>query len=102
MICDHDLLRIAGLPAPRERFSIIDLALVCQPGISTATVRLRNEKGEEQRAEARGSGSVSALFRAIERATEVTVRLLDYQIVSMEPGVNAVGEVSVRISSPQE
>ncbi len=101
VICDHDLLRIAGLPAPRERFGIIDLALVCQPGLSTATVRLSNEKGEEQRAEARGSGSVSALFRAIERATEVAVRLLDYQIHSMEPGVSAVGEVSVRIASPQ-
>ena len=62
--------------------------------IPTATVRIR--QGEEMLEEAAtGDGPVSAIFRAIERATGVGTTLVEYNVHAVTPGKQALGEVSV-------
>ncbi len=62
--------------------------------IPTATVRIRY--GEELLEEAAtGDGPVSAIFKAIERATGVESTLVEYNVHAVTPGKQAMGEVSV-------
>lgn len=62
--------------------------------IPTATVRIR--KGDQLFEEAAtGDGPVSAIFKAIERATEVNTTLVEYNVHAVTPGKQAMGEVSV-------
>ncbi|CAM2006079.1 2-isopropylmalate synthase [Acanthopleuribacter pedis] len=67
--------------------------------IATATVALAHET-EERRAEeaACGDGPVDALFKAIERAVGIRVRLTDYQIRGVTRGKDAQGEITVAVS----
>jgi 2-isopropylmalate synthase len=67
--------------------------------VPTATVQLQRE-GDEVRCDAAiGDGPVDAVFRALERVTGVTARLEDYQVRSVSSGKDALGEVSVEITS---
>jgi 2-isopropylmalate synthase len=62
--------------------------------IPTATVRIRY--GEEVLEEAAtGDGPVSAIFKAIERATGLDSTLVEYNVHAVTPGKQAMGEVSV-------
>lgn len=62
--------------------------------IPTATVRIRDQ--EETREEAAtGDGPVDAVFRAIERASGVSARLVEYTVTAVTPGKQALGETSV-------
>ncbi len=67
--------------------------------IPTATVKIENlKKGTEsevhQGAET-GDGPISALFRAIEKATGLETRLVHYQITPISDGKDALGEARV-------
>ena len=63
-------------------------------GMPTATVELEEtETGEAVRDAATGDGPVDAIFRAIERLTDVALKLSDYQIRSVTAGKEAQGEV---------
>ncbi len=46
-----------------------------------------------------GDGPVDACYKAIEKATKMKTSLLDYRIEAVTSGKDALGEVSVRISS---
>lgn len=66
--------------------------------VPTATVRLvRGEKSLQEAA--CGDGPVDAVYRAIERATGVTVQLESYSLQAVTGGKDALGEVVVRIAS---
>ncbi len=67
--------------------------------IATATVALTHEP-EDRRAEeaACGDGPVDALFKAIERAVGIRVRLTDYQIRGVTRGKDAQGEITASVS----
>ncbi|WP_297517734.1 2-isopropylmalate synthase [uncultured Clostridium sp.] len=69
--------------------------------ISTTTVEI--EKGDETITEsAVGEGSVSSAFKAVERALGFELKLEDYAIRSVTDGKDALGEVTVKISSDNE
>lgn len=54
-------------------------------------------KGKAFEAEASGDGPVDACYKAIEKITRHTYRLLDYSIRSVTRGEDALGEVNVRL-----
>ena len=64
--------------------------------IPTATIVLKN--GEETLTDtAYGDGPVDAVYKAIDRVTDVKIELLDYSIRAVTSGKDAIGEVTVRI-----
>lgn len=63
-----------------------------------ATVRLATDTGIYEEA-ATGDGPVDAAYRAIERIAQVPLRLESYEIRSVGSGKDALGEVSIRVTS---
>ena len=63
-----------------------------------ATVRLRTDTGIYEEA-ATGDGPVDAAYKALERISQVPVTLDSYEIRSVGAGKDALGEVSIRVSS---
>jgi 2-isopropylmalate synthase len=101
-ITDADLQALANQErlAPEEVFFLIDLQIACgKPGMPTATVRMRGPEGKETVRAAVGTGPVDAAFRAIDDVIGVPATLLEYSVHSVTAGIDAVGEVTVRIAS---
>jgi len=63
-----------------------------------ATVRIATDTGVHEEA-ALGDGPVDAIYHAIERITQVPLRLESYEIRSVGHGKDALGEVTVRVRS---
>jgi 2-isopropylmalate synthase len=63
-----------------------------------ATVRISTDTGIYEEA-ATGDGPVDAIYRAIERITQVPIKLEAYEIRSVGSGKDALGEVSIRVTS---
>lgn len=61
----------------------------------TATIRVRTADGATIEEAALGNGSVDAIYKAIDRATQEEVELDDYSIKSVTQGKDALGEVHV-------
>jgi hypothetical protein len=66
-------------------------------GLPTATVRLRGGDGVLRVRAAVGSGPIDAACKAIEQALDMEVTLVDYVVHAVTPGLDALGEVSVRV-----
>lgn len=65
--------------------------------VPTATVRLIGPGGEVLQTTATGTGPVDASFQAINRLVGLPNRLVEYQVKSVTEGIDAQGEVTVRI-----
>lgn len=63
-----------------------------------ATVRLKKQ-GRVSEATSTGDGPVDACYKAIEKLTRIKTKLLDYRIEAVTSGKDALGEVSVKVSS---
>lgn len=64
----------------------------------TANIRLKYQ-AKSIDASSTGDGPVDACYKAIDKITGMTGKLLDYQIRSVTSGKDALGEVSVKIES---
>jgi 2-isopropylmalate synthase len=64
----------------------------------TADITLKYN-GKVAKATSTGDGPVDACYKAIDKIVGTSGKLLDYQIRSVTSGKDALGEVSVRISS---
>jgi len=100
-IYEEDLVTIIqdGLQQIPETYH---LAIVHSTGgnqaVSTGAVRLR--KGREEFTDsAVGDGPVDACYKAIDRITGRSYRLLDYNVHSTTKGKDSIGEVFVRIAA---
>ncbi len=62
-----------------------------------ATIKIRSH-GRMMEATSTGDGPVDACYKAIDKMTGSSGKLLDYQIRSVTSGKDALGEVSVKIS----
>ncbi len=69
-------------------------------GLSTATVRLRGPDGAQHSHACIGTGPVDAVFRAIDAITQAPAELLEYTVQAVTEGIDALGEVGVRIRGP--
>ena len=83
---------------PAEIFKLEDIQVTCgRPGMPTATVKLRGPDDEVQVVAAIGTGPVDAAYQAIDRVIEMPVTLLEYRVNAVTEGIDAIGEVTVRI-----
>ncbi len=67
--------------------------------IPTATVRLIAPDGQTLADAALGTGPVDAVYKAINRIVRVSNNLIEYTVKSVTEGIDAMGEVLVRIES---
>ena len=63
----------------------------------TATVTLRTPEGQEMTDAAIGTGPVDAVYRAINRQVKVPNRLIEFSVQSVTAGIDAIGEVTIRL-----
>ena len=67
--------------------------------IPTATVRLVTPDGQTLADAALGTGPVDAIYEAINRIVRVPNNLIEYTVKSVTEGIDAIGEVLIRIES---
>jgi 2-isopropylmalate synthase len=63
----------------------------------TATVTLRTPAGEELTDAAIGTGPVDAVYKAINRVVNVPNQLIEFAVQSVTAGIDAIGEVTIRL-----
>jgi 2-isopropylmalate synthase len=68
-------------------------------GMPTATVRLRGPNGVIHTVATIGTGPVDATYKAIDQIVNVPCTLLEFNIHAITEGIDALGEVTVRIQS---
>ncbi|MFO0744283.1 MAG: 2-isopropylmalate synthase [Myxococcota bacterium] len=92
----------------RDPLYVLDgLQVACgSMGMPTATVRLRGPDGVMHLQACVGTGPVDAAFRAIDaiiasHSGHADNTLLEYQVQGVTEGIDAIGEVSVRIQSAE-
>jgi 2-isopropylmalate synthase len=68
-------------------------------GIPTAAVRLIGPDGEVLADAALGTGPVDAVYKAINRIVRVPNELTEFTVKSVTEGIDAIGEVLIRIES---
>jgi 2-isopropylmalate synthase len=90
--------------APQEEiYSLDGLQVGCgTQGMPTATVRLRGPDGRVRTHAAVGTGPVDAAYKAIDALVEAPSELLEFSVRSVTEGIDALGEVTVRVQALQE
>ena len=63
----------------------------------TATVSVVGEDGEEKTAVSLGTGPVDAVVQALDSLTEEPNELIEFSVKSVTEGIDALGEVTIRI-----
>jgi 2-isopropylmalate synthase len=63
----------------------------------TATIKLRTPDGEELMDAATGTGPVDAVYKAINRVVNVPNQLIEFSVQSVTAGIDAIGEVTIRL-----
>jgi 2-isopropylmalate synthase len=83
---------------PGGEFELVDLMVSCgTQGLATATVRVKCPDGNVAVSAIVGSGPVDAAFKAVDAIVDAPVTLLEYLVHAVTEGIDALGEVSVRI-----
>jgi len=99
-ITDADLeaLLVDQLQGPVELYRLSGMQVACGTlGMATATVRIIAPDGNETVQAGVGTGPVDAAFRAIDMIVAAPNRLLEYAVHAITEGIDALGEVTVRI-----
>jgi len=63
----------------------------------TATVTIRTPDGQELMDAAIGTGPVDAIYKAINRVVNVPNQLIEFSVQSVTAGIDAIGEVTIRL-----
>jgi 2-isopropylmalate synthase len=84
-----------------EVYHLQTLHVMCgDPGIPTATVELVEVATDEHLVDSsHGSGPVDAVYRAINRMIDVENDLIEFSVQSVTRGIDALGEVTIRVRS---
>ena len=83
---------------PSAIFTLEQLQVSCGThAIPTATVRLRGPDGSVTTDSAQGTGPVDAVYQAINRVVGRPNELIEFSINAITEGVDAVGQVTVRV-----
>jgi len=99
---DLEALMADELRKPEEFFKLADIQVMCGTmGMPTATVKLTNGDGASHVFAAVGAGPVDACFQAIDGIVQCPNTLIEYSVHSVTEGIDALGEVTVRIASPE-
>lgn len=85
---------------PQEVYRLEQLQVTCgDHAIPTATVSLSAPDGTLLIDSAHGAGPVDAVYKAINRIVQVPNELTEFSIKAVTEGIDAVGEVTVRIEA---
>ncbi len=96
---DLEALMTDELMRPTEYFRLLDIQVTCGTmGMPTATAKIGNMDDEAIIHAAVGTGPVDACFRAIDAVVKCPNRLIEYNVHSVTEGIDALGEVTVRIA----
>jgi 2-isopropylmalate synthase len=83
-----------------EAYHLDRLQVTCgDRGIPTAAVRLIGPEGEALADAALGTGPVDAVYKAINRLVDIPNTLSEFSVKSVTEGIDAIGEVLIRIES---
>lgn len=99
-VTDWDLESIvnAEIQQPPEIFRLELVQVSCgDRARPTATVTLRTPTGEELTDAAIGTGPVDAVYKAINRVVNVPNQLIEFSVQSVTAGIDALGEVTIRL-----
>jgi 2-isopropylmalate synthase len=69
-------------------------------GMPTATVKMTNAEGETVVLASVGKGPVDASYQAVDAVVKMPNTLVEYSVHSVTEGIDALGEVTVRIATP--
>jgi 2-isopropylmalate synthase len=99
-ITDADLLAVVSdeLYQPKEFWKLEAIQVGCGTGMPTATVKLTGPDGKTQTAAEVGTGPVDAVYKAVQVLVQEPCTLLEYTVQSVTEGIDALGEVNVRVS----
>ena len=85
---------------PRDIFALDGLQVACGTmGLPTATIRLRGPDGKIHTHAAIGTGPVDATYKAIDAIVKTPAILLEFNIHAITEGIDALGEVTVRVQA---
>jgi 2-isopropylmalate synthase len=99
-VTDADLAALITdqLYQPREIYVLDGLQVACGTmGLPTATVRMTGPDGQEHVQAAVGTGPVDATYKAIDKIVQCPNTLLEFTVRSVTEGIDAIGEVTVRL-----
>ena len=102
VIVDRDLEALVAeeLRTISETYHLDHIQVSCgDHSVPTASVRLIGPNGETIADAALGSGPVDAVYRAINRLVGVPNDLIEFSVESITEGIDAIGEVTIRIRS---
>ncbi len=84
-----------------EIFTLVDIQVTSGTmGMPTATAKLEDMDGNEHIQASVGVGPVDAAFRALDAVIQRPNTLIEYSVHSVTEGIDALGEVTVRIATP--
>lgn len=99
-ITDWDLEAIVNdeIQQPPELFRLELVQVSCGDHSSpTATITLRTPDGKELSDASIGTGPVDAVYKAINRVVNIPNELTEYSVKSVTAGIDAMGEVTIRL-----
>lgn len=99
-ISDRDLEAIVNdeIHQAPELFRLERVQVVCGDHASpTATVTVITPDGQEQTDAAIGTGPVDAVYKAVNRVMDVPNELIEFSVQSVTAGIDAIGEVTIRL-----
>jgi 2-isopropylmalate synthase len=86
-----------------ETYTLDQVQVTCgDHEVPTATVRLIGPDGQARTDAATGTGPVDAIYQAINRLVNVPNTLTEFSVRSVTEGIDAVGEVTIRIQSDDQ
>jgi 2-isopropylmalate synthase len=102
VVDDRDIEAIIAdeLYQPQETWHLEHVQVTCGTGMQpTATVTLRGPDGQTVTDADIGTGPVDAVYRAINRIVQEPNELIEFSIQAVTEGIDAVGEVTIRIQT---
>ena len=102
-VTDLDIEAIVAdeLYRPPEIYRLEQVQVTCgDHSIPTATVKLRAPDGRILTDADLGTGPVDAVYRAINRIVGEPNKLIEFSIKAVTEGLDAIGEVTIRIEAP--
>jgi len=100
-ISDWDIEAIVSdeIRQPPELFRLELVQISCgDHACPTATVTVLTPDGKELTDAAIGTGPVDAIYKAINRVTNIPNELIEFSVQSVTAGIDAIGEVTIRLS----
>ena len=101
-ITDRDIESLIAeeLRTTTEAYHLDHVEVSCgDHSLPTATVRLIGPEGQSLADAALGAGPVDAIYKAINRIVGIPNKLTEFTVKSVTEGIDAIGEVLIRIES---